>query len=207
MRNRSLASLLNLLSIALEERGALVIYGAPGTLRTRLTLLLCSLLKPSVYIGTGRHARLKRLPEGVSAGSTTSFYEELLKVLECLGLVRRGAVRALAIDELLANIVPYRASLSESVVARMVLTETQLIHSLVEYGGKAVVVCGEDPRTGGPLALRYLRQLRPRLLRTSIDEGILSVEERELGDPLAVVWRVEVEVEEVEKACETSLSS
>jgi|GEM_PF-1110882 hypothetical protein len=207
MRSKSLASLLNLLSTALEERGALVIYGAPGTLRTRLAFLLCSRFKPCVYIGAGRHARLKRLPEGVLAGSTTSFYEELLKVLECTGLVKNGAVRALAIDELLANIVPYRASLSESIVMRMVLTEIQLIRSLVERGGKSIIVCGEDPRTGGPLALRYLRQLKPHLLRTSVVEGVLSVEERELGDPVAVMWKAEVEAGEVEKSCEALLLS
>lgn len=202
MRVGNLADLLDLLSRVLGERGALLLYGAPGTLRTRLTLLLCSRLKPSLYIGAGRHSRLKRLPPGVQACLTPSFYEELLKVVESLGLVRSGQLRALSIDEFFANLEPYRASLSESYVSRMALAEVHLLRTAVEHGGAVVIVCGEDPRTGAPLAFRYLRRLRPRLFRTTIEEGNLVVEERDLGDPLFALWKAEVPVEEVLEACE-----
>jgi hypothetical protein len=207
MRRGSLAGLLELIARMLEERGALAIYGGPGTLRTRLALLACSRFSPCLYVGAGRHARLEVLPAWVTARRVLSFYDELLEVVKATGLVKRGAVRSIVVDELLANLVPYRASLSESVVARMLLTEIELLREFAERGGKAIVVCGEDPRTGGPLALRYLRRLRPRLLRTSVSESVLTVEERDLADPLTVLWRTEVDAGEVERACARSLSS
>ncbi len=207
MCRKSLERLLDLFAELLEERGALVIYGGPGTLRTRLALLACSRFSPCLYVGTGRHARLEELPGGVVAVPATSFYDELLGVIKASGLVRSGALRAVAVDELLANLAPYRASLSESVVARMLLTEIEVLRLLAERGGKVIIVCSEDPRTGGPLALRYLRRLKPRLLRTSVVEGVLTVEERDLADPLIVLWRGKVSTDEVESACARSRSS
>lgn len=150
---------------------------------------------------------MEDLPGRVTVARTMSFYDELLVLIKAVGLVKSGAVKAIAVDELLANLVPYRASLSESIVARMLLAEVELLHSLTEYGGKAIVVCSEDPRTGGPLALRYLRRLKPRLLRTSVAERVLTVEERDLADPLTVLWRTEIDADEVERACARSRSS
>ena len=177
------------------EGGSLVIYGRPGSLRTRAAFLLCRQISPSLYLGTGRHARIKKIPSGVQYFPTTSFYEELLKVIEIVGLCRRGAVKLAALDEFLANVVPYRASLSEAYVARMALTEVNLLRVAREAGCSVVVVCAEDRRTGGPLALKVLRQLKPKLIRLAVENGTLAAEERDVGDPLLMHARVEVPLE------------
>ncbi|MEM0267008.1 MAG: hypothetical protein QXV98_00145 [Thermofilaceae archaeon] len=183
------------------DKGALVLYGGPGTFRTRLALFLCEQLAPSFYIGAGRHARLKVILRGVEVRAVTSFYDELLTTIECVGFCKQEKVKLVAIDEFMANLAPYRASLSESYVYRMALTEVSVLGLAVEAECKVLLVCAEDYRTGGPLTIKILRRLKPRLVRTVVVNGVLTLEERDLADPLIALGRFEVDVEEVEKAC------
>ena len=191
-----LRDLLNFLGRRLEG-GALVVYGEAGSLRTRIALLLCAEHRPALYIGAGRHSRVGRGPEGVTIYPTRSFYEELLKVTEVVGLCRAGAMRLVAIDEFLANLVPYRASLSEAYIGRMALAEVELLGMARDGGCKVVLVCAEDRRRGAPLALRVIRQLKPRLVRVEAEEGVLVAEERELGDPSVSLGRYEAPLDDV----------
>ncbi|MEM1869584.1 MAG: hypothetical protein QW517_00515 [Thermofilaceae archaeon] len=184
------------------DRGVLVLYGGPGTFRTRLTLLLGEQLAPSVYIGAGRHARLKVTLRDVEVRAATSFYDELLTAIECIGFCKQKKVKLVAIDEFMANLVPYRASLSESYVYRMALTEVSVLSLAVEAGCKVLLVCAEDYRTGGPLTIKILRRLKPRLVRTIVEDEVLTLEERDLADPLIALGRFEISVREVEEACE-----
>jgi len=198
MRRRSARRLAEWLSRLLEEGGRLVLYGPPGSFRTRLALAVASRLRPAAYLGAGRHARLGELPPGVEGLSTSSFYEELLNVIRALGMARRGMLRALVLDEFMANLVPYRAVLNESYIMRMALAEVHVLRLVAEAGGRVLLVCGEDPRTGGPLGARYVRLLKPVLVRLEAVEGSLVVEERDLADPTLILGRAEAALEEVE---------
>lgn len=189
------------------DRGVLVLYGGPGTFRTRLALLLCERMAPSLYIGAGRHARLKVASRGVTLRAAVSFSDELLSVIECAGLCKQGRVKLVAIDEFLANLVPYRASISESHVYRMALTEASILNMARDFGCKILLVCAEDPRTGGPLTIKILRRLKPRLVRSAVENGLITLEERDLADPLIALGRVEAYIEEVEGACGASRRS
>lgn len=199
--------MLEYLAGLLRGEGALVLYGKPGTLRTRVAFLLCGELSPSVYIGTGRHARLRAAPGNTAIYATMSFYEELLKVIEVAGLCKKSLVQLIAIDEFMANLIPYRASLNESYVARMALTEISVLKLIKEAGCKVLLVCAEDLRTGAPLGLKILRQLKPRLVRTSIEADVLVAEERDLGNPSFRLARIEVGAGDVVIACEALLRS
>ncbi|MCX8181057.1 MAG: hypothetical protein N3E41_06760 [Thermofilaceae archaeon] len=201
-RDSHVEGLLKILDALLTKR-PLVIYGLPGSLRTRLTLLLCAHSSPFAYVGTGRHSRVVKSLSGVKFYGTVSFYEELLNLFEIIGLVKLTEIKGLALDEFMANLVPYRATLYESYVSRMAFIELQLLKLAAEAGGKVLLVCGEDHRTGGPLGLRYVRQLKPYLIKTSIEKDVLAVEERDIGDPVFVLKRIEVSASEVVSACET----
>ncbi|MEM1508902.1 MAG: hypothetical protein QXY49_04005 [Thermofilaceae archaeon] len=194
--------LLYLLTRILEEKKGLVIYGPPGSLRTRLALLIAYNSRPFLYIGTGRHARLKKLPKEAKVFQTMSFYSELLKVFEVLGETRAGDCRTIVLDEFLANIIPYRAVLKESYIMRMALTEIQIFTSIIENSGKVITVCGEDQRTGGPLGLRYIRLLKPYLLRLKVVKKEVILEERELADPNILLDRNRIELNKMIEVCE-----
>jgi len=197
LRGNDLEGLVSFLARLLQSRGALVLYGRPGTLRTHLALRLCRALQPAVYLGAGRHARMRVGIDGITFYATTSFYEELSRVLDALALCGRGGAQLIAVDEFMANLIPYRASLRESYVARMALTEVFLLGMAREVGCKILLVCAEDYRTEGPLGMRFLRKLKPALVRTHYTEGTLVAEERDPGDPHIVRLRIEVEVEGV----------
>lgn len=207
MRSEGLRELLQVLSYALESAGCLVVYGRAGSLRTSLALLLSAKNAPFGYLGVGRHARLSRAPIGVTLYRTTSFREELEIVFDLLGFVKRGYIKGFTLDELLANLAPYRASISESHVARMFLIEIHLLRLAMENAGKVIAVAAEDPRSGGPLALKYLRQLKPRLVRASVEGEKLVVEERDPGDPLLALRQMELLASEVVTSCEVLLQS
>lgn len=192
----------HLLTQILEEKKGVVIYGPPGSLRTRLALSVAYNSRPFLYIGTGRHARLKKLPKEAKVFQTTSFYSELLRVFEALGEVRAGAYRTIVLDEFLANVIPYRAVLKESYIMRMALTETQLFSSIIENTGKVVTVCGEDQRTGEPLGLRYVRLLKPYLLRLKVVNKEVVLEERESADPNILLGRNRIELNKMIEVCE-----
>lgn len=198
MRRRSAKQLVEWLSTLLGEGGRLVLYGPPGSFRTRVALSVASRLRPAAYLGAGRHARLRELPEGVEALSTPSFYEELLNTIRVLGMVRRGVLKTLVVDEFMANLVPYRTVLNESYVMRMALAEVHVLRLVAGVGGRVLLVCGEDPRTGGPLGARYVRLLKPVLVRLEVAGSSLIVEERDLADPALILGRVEGAAEEVE---------
>lgn len=180
----------------------MAIYGPPGSLRTRLALSVAYSSGPFLYIGTGRHARLKKLPSNARVFQTVSFYNELLRVFKALGEVKAGAYGTVVLDEFMANAIPYRAVLKESYIMRMALTEAQLLSSIIDSTGKVITVCGEDQRTGGPLGLRYVRLLKPYLLRLEVIDEEVVIEERELADPSILLSRDRVELKKMIELCE-----
>jgi len=196
MRRRRVSWLLKWLSGLLKQR-RVVIYGPPGSCRTRIALTASRRLGRVVYLATGRHARLRELPSNVELMAATSFYDELLNVIRVLGRASSGEELSLVLDEFFANLVPCRAFMNESSIMRMALSEVYLLDAVGEMGGKLLLVCAEDPRTGGPLGFRYVRILKPVLLRVRVEGDSLIVEERDPADPSITLMRSEMLLDEL----------
>jgi len=153
-------------------------------LRTTLAIRVAGSLGRLVYVGAGRHARLSLgPPQGLIYEPAPSFYDELLSMIVAWGRLRGGEAGGVILDEFFANLVPLRSLMYESYIMRMVLAEVAVMRRILEDNGTLLIVCAERGQSQEPVGIRYLRALNPVVLRTSLSNSTLEIEQRDLAEP------------------------
>ncbi len=176
-------SLLNLtFDYALRTAGVRLIYGSPGSYKTRLALaLLCRGarllgLRP-IYMATGKHLCVRALLRSIKVYRVYSAIDELKRTI-LLERLCRDADRPIAVcvDSIAANHVRTRALIRIRSAFSLLLTELFLLKRLADEYEARVLLVDYERRDGKPLLMRFYKEVVDRVFRLKITNETLSVE-------------------------------